>query len=110
VTDEHGSIVKDEYGRPVYHTDAIGRQLLQEGINSDDLQKIATITHGKFYRATDETQLHQIYDEIDQLEKTRALLRHYSTFQELFYWPALLGLVLIGLEQLLSHTRLRRLP
>jgi Ca-activated chloride channel family protein len=109
-TDEQGRLITDEYGRPVYVTDQFGRQLLQEGINTDDLQKIADITHGKYYRATDENQLKQIYNDIDQLEKTRALLHHYSTFQELFYIPALLGLALIGLEQILAHTRLRRLP
>ncbi len=108
--DEQGRIITDPYGNPVYYTDPFGRPIQEEGINSDDLQKIADKTNGKFYRALDETQLQQIYDEIDRLVKTRAVLRHFSTYNELFYWPALVGLGLICAEQLLAHTRLRRLP
>ncbi|MGA2052092.1 MAG: VWA domain-containing protein [Opitutales bacterium] len=109
-TDDQGRILTDAYGRPVYYTDESGQPIMDDGINSDDLQRIAEITHGKFYRAFDVNQLRSIYSDIDNLEKSRAILRHYSTYQELFYWPALLGLGLVGLEQLLSHTRLRRLP
>ncbi|HVU37099.1 MAG TPA: VWA domain-containing protein [Opitutales bacterium] len=108
--DENGHIITDRFGRVQYNVDAFGRRAYLEGINSDDLQKIADKTAGKYYRATDENQLEKIYDEIDQMEKTTAHLRHYSTYQELFYWPALVGLVLVGLEQILAHTRLRRLP
>lgn len=109
-TDDQGRVITDAYGRPVYITDPYGRPYLDDGINSDDLQRIAQITHGKFYRATEASQLDQIYADINSQEKSIARLRHFSTYQELFYWPALLGLGLISLEQLLAHTRLRRLP
>jgi Ca-activated chloride channel family protein len=81
-----------------------------DGIDTDDLQRIANITGGTFYRAKDVTQLQRIYSQIDQEQKSVALLRHFSTYQELFYWPALLGLGLVGFEQWLAQTRLRRLP
>jgi len=109
-TDDQGRILTDQDGQPIYYTDPYGRQILDDGINSDDLQRIAQITNGKFYRATAASQLQQIYADINAQEKSVARLRHYSTYLELFYWPALLGLALIGLEQLLSQTRLRRLP
>jgi len=108
--DDQGGLVRDRFGHVQFATDMFGRKMGVDGIDSDDLQKIAEKTHGKFFRATDENQLKKIYDEIDKLEKTSAHLRHFSTYQELFYWPALLGLGLIGLEQILGQTRLRRLP
>jgi len=108
--DDQGGLVRDRFGHVQFATDMFGRKMAVDGIDSDDLQKIAEQTNGRFFRATDENQLKKIYDEIDKLEKTSAHLRHYSTYQELFYWPALLGLGLIGLEQVLGHTRLRRLP
>jgi len=108
--DDEGNLQRDRYGHVQFATDMLGRRAVVEGIDSDDLQKIADQTNGKFFRATDLNQLHKIYDEIDKLEKTSAHLRHFSTYQELFVWPALLGLGLIGLEQFLGNTRLRRLP
>lgn len=108
--DDNGKLITDRFGRIQFATDAFGRRAMLEGINSDDLQKIADKTNGKFYRATAETQLQKIYDDIDRLEKTTAHLRHYSTYQELFVWPTVVGLFLMGLEQILAHTRLRRLP
>ncbi len=108
--DDNGKLLKDRYGRVQFATDGFGRRIMEEGINSDDLQKIAEKTGGQFYRATDEDQLKKIYAEIDEQEKSSAHLRHYSTYEELFYWPALAGLLFIGVEQILAHTRLRRLP
>ncbi len=108
--DDDGQLVKDHYGRVQFAMDGFGRRIEEEGINSDDLQKIAEKTDGKFFRATDENQLKSIYKEIDQQEKSAAHLRHYSTYQELYIWPTLVGLLLIGAEQILAHTRLRRLP
>jgi len=108
--DDNGQLQRDRYGHVLFATDMFGRRMPVDGIDTDDLQKIADKTDGQFFRATDQNQLKKIYDEIDRQQKTAAHLRHYSTYQEIFYWPALLGLGLIGLEQLLAHTRLRRLP
>jgi Ca-activated chloride channel family protein len=105
VTDDEGHVRRDGYGRVMYVPGAY-----EEGINSDDLQKIANKTNGKFYRALDVNQLRNIYDDIDHQEKSVAHLRKYSTYEELFYWPTLLGMVFLSVEQILAHTRLRRLP
>jgi Ca-activated chloride channel family protein len=108
--DDQGRLLKDDYGRLVIYTDDNGNPIPVDGIDTDDLQRIANITGGTFYRAKDVTQLQRIYSQIDQEQKSVALLRHFSTYQELFYWPALLGLGLVGFEQWLAQTRLRRLP
>ena len=105
VTDEEGHVQRDNYGRIMFVPGA-----MEEGIDSDDLQKIANKTNGKFYRAFDVNQLRKIYDDINQQEKSIARLRRYSTYQELFFWPTLLGLGFLSIEQILAHTRLRRLP
>jgi Ca-activated chloride channel family protein len=108
--DNNGQLQRDRYGHVQFATDMMGRKIGVDGIDSDDLQKIAAKTGGEFFRAFKQDQLKEIYAKIDQQQKTAAHLRHYSTYQEIFQWPALLGLGLIGLEQLLAHTRLRRLP
>jgi len=79
-------------------------------IDEETLQEVAQITGGKFYRAYDLEDLEQIYNEIDQLEKTVVELQQYSDFEELFFWPLGLALLLFTLEQILANTRLRRLP
>jgi Ca-activated chloride channel family protein len=107
---DNGQLQYDRNGHVIFATDMFGRRVPVDGIDSDDLQKIADKTGGQFFRATDQNQLRKIYDEIDRQEKSPARLRHFSTYAEVFYWPALLGLGLLGLEQTLAHTRLRRLP
>ena len=74
------------------------------------LGKMSQISHGRFYRAKNKSELQKIYNEIDQLEKTEVKLRRYTTFTPLFQWPLLAGFVLLGLELLLSNTRFRRVP
>jgi Ca-activated chloride channel family protein len=71
---------------------------------------MATMTGGKFFSATEDGDLERIYEEIDQLETTEIELRSYASFTELFIWPALAGLALLGLEQFLRNTRYHRLP
>lgn len=100
-----GTIVRDQDGAPVFR----GASDIST-YNETELAKIAELTGGRFFRATEDGDLERIYDEIDELETTAIELRSYATFTELFIWPALLGLVLLAVEQLLSNTRYRRLP
>lgn len=74
------------------------------------LREIATLTGGRYYRATNQTVLEQVYDEIDQLEKTEievSVFKRYSEEFRRFLW---IGLILLGLEWLLKYTVLRILP
>ena len=56
------------------------------------LQQIAERTGGKFYRATDQTALRQVFDDIDRLEKTPLEVKRYVRYREAFMplaWAAL---------------------
>ncbi len=100
-----GRLLRDKDGNPVYR-----RRTTNSGYNESELKEIAEKTGGLFFRANQAGDLERIYDEIDSLEKTTIELRSYATFTEYFIWPTLIGLLLLGLEQLLSNTRYRRLP
>ena len=101
----------DRQGNPV--RDRRGKVLLRSAksdIDIESLSKIAEITQARFFRATDLETLEDIYDEIDELEKSEIKLKFRASFTDFFMWPALAGLILLGLEQLLSNSRFRRLP
>jgi len=74
------------------------------------LGQMARLAHGKFYRAKNRSELQNIYNEIDHLEKTEVKLRRYTTFTPLYHWPLLAAFVLLMLELLLANTRYRRVP
>lgn len=78
--------------------------------NYSVLDKMARLANGRSYRATNRSELQNIYDEIDQLERTEVKLRRFSTYTPLFQWPLLAALGLFGLELVLANTRMRRVP
>lgn len=100
-------------GRAPYKVkDRFGERLVWAETHIDErtLKQIATITGGKYYRATDERKLAQIYKEIGEMEKTKIETKEYMNYTELcgmVLWPAL-GLLLVQL--VLAHTRFRRIP
>ena len=104
-TDRKGRIVRDSEGKPIYR----GRSNISN-YDEAELTEIAELTGGRFFSATKDGDLERIYDEIDELETTKIELRSYATFTELFVWLAILGLLLLALEQVLRNTRYRRLP
>lgn len=85
-------------------------QMVPVEIDEGVLQQIAKITDGKYFRATDNKKLEDIYNEIDKLEKTRVEITSYRQAKELFYGYAGGGLFLLLLELGLIRTFLRRLP
>ena len=85
-------------------------QMVPVEIDEGVLQQVASITDGKYFRATDNTKLKEIYGEIDKLEKTRVEITSYRNATELFYGWAGLGLLLLVIETGLVRTWLRRLP
>lgn len=101
--DQQGEIQYDRFGRVV-------GGYVDSNVDEAMLKKVAEITHGQFFHATDREELENIYSVIDQLEKTEIKLRHYSTYEEIFLYFALPALVILWLEQLLSKTRFRRIP
>ncbi|KAB2845811.1 MAG: VWA domain-containing protein, partial [Melioribacteraceae bacterium] len=85
-------------------------QMVPVEIDEAVLTQIAKITDGKYFRATNNKRLEEIYKEIDKLEKTRVEITSYRQAKELFYGWAGGGLFLLLLEFGLFRTYLRRLP
>lgn len=81
-----------------------------EEIDEKVLIAIAEKTGGQFYRAENKEELENIYEEIDQLEKTEIQTIAYSRYSERFYPWLLAGALLILLELLLANTRFVRIP
>ena len=77
---------------------------------SKALNKIAEMTEGQYFRATDNRTLKQIYNEIDKLEKTRIEVKAFRSYTELFYGWVAAGLMGLVLELVLSGTMFRKLP
>ncbi len=79
-------------------------------IDEDLLIRVAEITGGRYFRATDTASLREIYRAIDTLEKTKIEEKGYRDFKELFPYAVFLGLALLAVEGLLSQTILLRIP
>lgn len=101
---------------------AMGTRLVEQRVSIDEdlLRRMAELTGGEYFRATDERSLRDIYERIDALEKTATEERRYlqstALAVEPFRFggfevpPILLGVVcLLGMELLLAQTRLRML-
>ncbi|MFH1458042.1 MAG: VWA domain-containing protein [Candidatus Omnitrophota bacterium] len=95
--------VRDFFGNKVY-------QQVQVDIDEDTLMKIASVTAGKYFRATDTQSLRDIYSEIDKLEKTAFEHKGYLEYNELFPVFLIPGLIFLLMEMVLSNTYLRKLP
>jgi Ca-activated chloride channel homolog len=78
--------------------------------DEETLKQIAKMTGGQFYRGDNSEKLRQIYDEIDKMEKTEAVVSKYTQFRELFPWFLYGGAGLLLLEIALAQTIFRRLP
>ena len=89
-----------------------GRRYAQVQVDIDEptLQETATVTGGRYFRATDRESLERIYDEIDALETTEIELERFTRYGELFHVPLLFGLGMLLLEVGLGRTVLRRIP
>ena len=71
------------------------------------LKEIAETTNGKYFRATSNTKLEEIYKEINDLEKTDIEEFKYTNYNDLFRPWVLLELGLLGIELLLRYTLFR---
>lgn len=85
-------------------------QMIPVDLDENSLTKIAEMTGGKYFRATDNRKLKAIYNEIDKLEKTKIEVRSYRHYQELFYPIATLAFFLLIVDVGISQTWLRKLP
>ena len=74
------------------------------------LSEIAESTGGRYFRATDNTKLAEIYSEINKMEKARTTIDSFPVYKELFGMYALLALIALLLEMFLKYFVIRRLP
>lgn len=109
---------------PFPGVDIFGQRVIQQmrvSIDEDTLKKIAEVTGGKYFRATDTDSLQHIYTEIDKLEKTKTQEKRYLQYRELatdsislagFKLPPILltAFALLVLEVVLASTWLRKSP
>ena len=79
----------------------------QVDIDEPLMKKIAQVTKGRYFRATNNQKLQQIYDEINQMETTKIEEFKYTEVDEKFRWWVLVAGVLLLLEFVLKHTLLR---
>lgn len=92
---------------PVQTMFGIKRQMQEVRIDEKTLQEIASMTDGKYFRATDNKKLAQIYQEIDQMEKAKIQVTEYKKKSEEFLPFAIIACVLLVLEFLFSKLILK---
>ncbi len=85
-------------------------QRLPVQIDEVILKKIAATTDGKYFRATNNTQLTEVYSEIDKMEKTKIRVEEWRSYTDMFKPFLLLTIFLLGFELLFQHLILRRIP
>ena len=79
-------------------------------IDEEMLQEIADISGGKYFRATNNKKLKKVYQEIDQLEKSKIEVTEYRKKKERFLPFAVCAAFFLLLEMLLRNTVFRSIP
>jgi Ca-activated chloride channel family protein len=85
-------------------------QWFDNALNTVLLEKIANMTHGKFYRASEESNLNKVFQEIDQLEKSEMTTHERVNFDEQFQLPLKIGFLLLMVELAFSLFFRRAFP
>ncbi len=95
---------------PVMTPWGVDIQKVKVEIDEQLLTNIANETGGRYFRATDNTKLAEIYSEIGKMEKTRTTIDSFPVYKELFLGYAVAALICLMLELLLNVFVIRRLP
>ena len=101
---------KGEAPYPVQTPWGVQVQNMKVEIDEGLLQKIAETTGGKYFRATDNTKLMEIYGEINKMEKNRTTVDSFPVYSERFMLFALLALAALLLELFFKYVVIKRLP
>ena len=90
---------------------AFGIQYQDVEVKIDEitLQDIATLTNGKYFRATNNNSLKEIYKDIDELEKSKIQITNFHKKSEEYLPFAVLGLALLFLAFLLNISYLKQI-
>lgn len=95
--------VVDMFGNVTY-------QKMPVEIDEKTLEEIASRTQGRYFRATDKEKLHHIYNEINELEKSKVEITDLTLYHENWLMLLLAALALLAVEFVLSHLLLKRIP
>ncbi|MCI2082608.1 MAG: VWA domain-containing protein [Bacteroidales bacterium] len=95
---------------PVQTPWGIQMQQMKVEIDEDLLKSIADTTGGKYFRATDNAKLMEIYGEINKMEKSRTTVDKFPVYTELYPRYALIALIALLLEVLFRFALIKRLP
>ena len=98
-----------EAPHPVMTPWGVQMQNVKVELDEKLLSNIASMTGGKYFRATDNTKLAEIYSDINKMEKARTTIDSFPVYKELFGAYALAALICLLLEALVKLL-MRRLP
>jgi len=89
-----------------------GTRIVHQRVDLDEvtLKKVASLGHGKYFRAADSERLSEIYDIIDKEEKTEVKVKEFFHFKELYPYFLIPALIFLGLEIFLKAVVLRMIP
>ncbi len=85
-------------------------QNMQVTVNEEALTQIAEAGGGKFFRATDTKSLTEIFEQIDQFEKTEVKLQRKIEWRDLFPWVVAAGVIVSMIQIFYGVTAGRTLP
>ena len=94
---------------PVMTPWGIDLQNVKVEIDEELLKGISDVTGGRYFRATDNTKLAEIYSEINKMERARTTVDSFPVYKELFGRYAIIALVCLLLEVVIRFI-IRRLP
>ena len=92
---------------PVHTPIGIQYVTMDSEFDEGTLRRIAETTGGQYFRATDNTSLRKIYEQIDQLEKTKLRVREYSKHKENFAPFLVAALICLLLEVIIRYFVIR---
>ncbi len=98
--------LQNAFGQKVYLRDSDGNLILPQ-INEESLRRIASVTGGQYFRATDTRALRAVYEEINRMEKSEFEVKKRLLIEERFHPWLLAALVLMLLQFALGARRWR---
>lgn len=88
----------------------ISYQPMPVEIDEQTLREVAQMTGGEYFRATDKNTLAEVYERINQLEKSKVEVTEFTTYDERFLNYLLAALAALVLEFIIGQLWLRRIP
>lgn len=95
---------------PVQTPFGVQYQQMEVEIDETTLSKMAELTDGQYFRATSNSALQEIYEKIDQMEKTRIETKSFSKKQEEYIWFAIVAALALMAEVILRSTIFKTIP